>query len=231
MKESHTMTETPFLIAVDGPSASGKGTIARRLAQHYDFAYLDTGLLYRAVGLGVLRTGGDPADAATALKSAQSLDLSTFSEISQDPALRDEASGRAASLVGAVQSVRDELLDFQRRFCATPPGGKAGAVLDGRDIGTVIAPAAPAKLFITASPEIRAARRWKELHARGENVNEAAVLEDLKARDARDAQRTAAPTRQAADAVLLDTSALTVDEVFAAALALVEAARKKEKGM
>ena len=205
-----------MIIAVDGPAASGKGTIAKALARHYGLPHLDTGLLYRAVGMAVLRAGGDPsvatdADAACAFDDA----------MLGDPALRSEAAGRAASLVSAHPTVRAALLDRQRAFARQP----GGALLDGRDIGTVIAPQAQAKLFVTASSEVRAQRRHQELAAMGLDVTYEHVLADIRARDARDSGRSAAPLRQADDAALLDTSALSIEASVAAAVALVECAR------
>jgi cytidylate kinase len=208
------MPNTPPIIAIDGPSASGKGTIAKRLAAHFGFAHLDTGLLYRAVGLAVLKAGGDPSNAEAATKAAQVLDYGSLG----DPALRDDAAAVAASKVGPIPGVRAALLQFQRDFCAHPPGGRPGAVLDGRDIGTIIAPQAPIKIYVTASTEARAQRRFKELQGRGESVTYAAVLTDMQARDARDAERALAPAKPAPDAVILDTTQMTADEVFVAAL-------------
>ena len=210
-----------MIIAIDGLAASGKGTIAKRLAQHFDFAYLDTGLLYRAVGMGVLQAGGDPADTAAALQAARGLDAARMLRLDEDAALRAHAASEAASKVAAIPAVRAALLDFQRNFCANPPLGKKGAVLDGRDIGTVIAPDAKVKIFVDAALPVRAARRGKELRGRGENVTDATVLADMQARDARDQNRGVAPTRPAADARRLDTSHLTADQSFAAALAIV----------
>jgi cytidylate kinase len=208
-----------MIVAVDGPSASGKGTLARRLAAALDFAHLDTGLLYRAVGAAVLAAGGDPAEPAAAAAAARNLDLAAL-----DPTpLRREAVGQAASVVAAIPEVRAALLDHQRRFAAAPPGGKAGAVLDGRDIGTVVCPLAEVKIFVTASPAARARRRHKELLERGETRIYARVVADLRARDRRDSARAAAPLRPAADAEVLDTDALGVDEAFQAALEIVEA--------
>lgn len=202
-----------MIIAVDGPAASGKGTIARALARHYGLPHLDTGLLYRAVGMGVLRSGGDLASADEALAACR------FSaNLLDDSALKSEAAGKAASLVSAHPAVRAALLDRQRSFA----GQSGGAVLDGRDIGTVIAPAADAKLFVTARPEIRAARRHAELVRAGLDVHYEAVLHDIRARDARDSGRSAAPLRMAEDAVLLDTSELDIAGAVAAAIALVE---------
>ncbi|MFI4985842.1 MAG: (d)CMP kinase [Alphaproteobacteria bacterium] len=206
-----------MIIAVDGPAASGKGTLARRLAQHFDLAHLDTGLLYRAVGLAVLRAGADPADPAAAEAAAQAFDLVALDLAALDEAvLRGDEVGNAASTVAAIPGVRAALWALQRGFAHAPPGGKRGAVLDGRDIGTVICPDAGVKLFVTASLEVRAERRHKELLARGLDSIYARVLADLRARDARDAARSAAPLKPAADAIVLDTSTLDADEAFKA---------------
>ncbi len=211
------MTKT-LIIAVDGLAATGKGTLARRLAAELDLAYLDTGLLYRAVGHAVLVSGGDPADAAAAEAAANALDMSQVDEA----ALRTDQVGQAASKSSAIPEVRASLLKYQQDFASTPPDGKKGAVLDGRDIGTVIAPDAPVKLFVTASAEIRAKRRFLELQERGENVTQADVLADMKARDTRDQERDAAPAVPAQDAVTLDTSSLDRDEVLKEALLIVK---------
>jgi cytidylate kinase len=211
-----------LVIAIDGPAAAGKGTLARRLADHLDFAYLDTGSIYRAVGLAVLRSGGDPDDPAAAEAAARALTAPRLATLRADPDLRSDVGGQAASKVAAVPGVRAALLDFQRRFAAAPPDGKAGAVLDGRDIGTVVCPDAAIKLFVTASVEERARRRVKELRQRGFAGIESAVLQEMKDRDARDAERSAAPMRPAADAWVLDTSDLDADAAFAAALDYVE---------
>ncbi len=210
-----------MIVTVDGPSASGKGTLARRLAAALDFALLDTGLLYRAVGAAVLAAGGDPAEPAVAAAAARSLDLAAL-----DPApLRREAVGQAASVVAANPEVRAALLDHQRRFAAAPPGGKAGAVLDGRDIGTVVCPRAEVKIFVTASPEARARRRHKELLERGEARIYARVVAEMRERDRRDSERAAAPLQPAPDAEVLDTTALDAEEAFQAALEIVERKR------
>lgn len=208
-----------IVIAVDGPAASGKGTLARRLATHFGFAYLDTGKLYRAVGLSVVRSGGDAEDEEAAEAAARTLDLAAL----DDPDLTGDEAAAAASKVGAIQGVRAALLDLQRNFAATPPDGAKGAVLDGRDIGTVICPEATAKLFVTADVEVRADRRHKELLNRGESSIYPRVLEDLKARDARDMNRASAPLRPAEDAEVLDTSALNVEQAFTEALRIVGA--------
>ncbi|HEY0627480.1 MAG TPA: (d)CMP kinase [Allosphingosinicella sp.] len=202
-----------MIIAVDGPAASGKGTIARALAAHYGLPHLDTGLLYRAVGLNLLQTGGDPESEFAALRAC---DISQIDFA--DPELKSETVGGLASRISAYPTVRNALLERQRTFASQP----GGAVLDGRDIGTVIAPQAEAKLFVTASPEVRAQRRLAELTRLGLNVHYEDVLADIHARDARDRNREAAPLRPAEDAFLLDTSEMSADEAIAAALAAVE---------
>ncbi|WP_293884211.1 (d)CMP kinase [Sphingomonas sp.] len=203
-----------MIIAVDGPAASGKGTIARALADHYGLPYLDTGLLYRAVGIAVLRHGGDPEKCADALPAC---DFSAA--MLDDPEIRSEAASRAASAVSAHRDVRAALLERQRAFTRQP----GGAVLDGRDIGTVIAPEADAKLFVTAAPAARAARRFAELTARGVHVLLDHVLHDIEARDARDSGRSVAPLMQAPDADLLDTTNMTIGDAVRQAIFLVEA--------
>lgn len=205
------------IIAIDGPGASGKGTLARRLAAHFGYAYLDTGAMYRAVALQMLLAGADPADAQAALAAAQKLDAGAL----DDPRLRTDRVGAAASQVAAHGDVRQALMVFQRSFATNPPGNAPGAVLDGRDIGTVICPDAQVKLFVTASPEARAHRRYLELVAQGEAAVEAEVLADLQTRDRRDRERAVAPLRPAADAHLLDTTNLAIDNAFAVALAAV----------
>ncbi|MBN8927769.1 MAG: (d)CMP kinase [Rhodospirillales bacterium] len=202
------------IVAIDGPAAAGKGTLARRLAAELGLPYLDTGLLYRAVGRRVLDAGGDPADPAVAEDAARSLAAADLAR----PDLRTPETAAASSVVAAIPGVRAALLDFQRRF-----GAAGGAVLDGRDIGTVIFPEAPAKLFVTASPAARARRRWLELSAGGATLDLGAVKQDMAARDARDASRDAAPMRPAADAVVIDTTDLDADAVFALALQAVRA--------
>jgi cytidylate kinase len=203
-----------MIIAIDGPAAAGKGTLARRLADHFDLALLDTGLLYRAVGMNLVRAGADPDDAAKAAEAARNLKPEDL----EAGDLRDDAAADAASRVSAVPDVRAALLDFQRSFAAEPPGGTRGAVLDGRDIGTVVCPDAESKLFVTASPEVRAERRYLELRERGLDAIHGRVLADMKERDARDSERTVSPLEPAKDAFLLDTSDLDADQVFAAAL-------------
>ena len=208
-----------FVIAVDGPAASGKGTIAKRLGEALDLPVLDTGLLYRAVGVLVQRAGKDLDDAQAGAAAAATL----TSELLDDPALRTRAAGEGASRVGVHPQVRRQLLAFQRTFARQAPG----AILDGRDIGTVIVPDAAAKLFVTATPEVRAERRWKQLAAQGEAVAYADVLADIRVRDARDGGREAAPMRPADDAVLLDTSEMTIEQATDAARRIVEAARAR----
>lgn len=212
---------TPFpVIAVDGPAAAGKGTLARRLADHLGYAHLDTGALYRAVGLSLLRAGRDPSDESAAAEAARDLDLTLLDH----PELRKESTGAAASQVAAMLGVRAALLDLQRAFAATPPGNAKGAVLDGRDIGTVVCPDADLKLFVTASTETRARRRWLELRERGEDPAFDDVLAEMKTRDERDSTRSHAPLAPARDAHLLDTSNSDIETVFQTALALVEKA-------
>lgn len=203
-----------MIIAVDGPAASGKGTIARALAVHFGLPHLDTGLLYRAVGIAVLRHGGDPDNADDALAACE------FSPaMLDDPQIRSEAASRAASVVSVHKVVRQALLERQREFAGQP----GGAVLDGRDIGTVIAPRADAKLYVTARPEIRAQRRFEELLKQGAHVEFAHVLADIETRDARDSGRDTAPLTRAADADLLDTSEMAIGAAVRQAIALVEA--------
>jgi len=205
-----------MIIAVDGPAASGKGTIARALAEHYRLPHLDTGLLYRAVALNLLQTGGDPDSEFSA---ARACDISRIDFA--DPELKSETVGGIASRISAYKMVRDALLERQRAFAALP----GGAVLDGRDIGTVIAPHADAKLFVTAAPEVRARRRFDELVRMGLNVHYDDVLADIRARDERDSGREQAPLRPAADADILDTSDMTPAEAVAAAIKAVENGR------
>ncbi len=209
------MTTYP-IIAIDGPTASGKGTLARRLAEALGYAWLDTGLLYRAVGLSLLRAGIDPANEQMATKASLGLDLSLLG----DPMIRMDDAGQAASIVGTIPAVRQNLYTFQHDFASNPPEGRQGSVLDGRDIGTVICPDAPLKLYVFASPEARADRRWKELQNRGKDVTYDAVFEDIKARDARDMGRAIAPLKPAPDAIMLDTSLMTADQAFTEALQL-----------
>ena len=215
------MTSEPVIIAVDGPAASGKGTLARRLAAHFDYAYLDTGSLYRALAYDVLRRGEAPENASAGLRAAKALDLAMLNDPDILCALRNDAVGTAASLIAAQPDTRAAILQIQRDIADTPPDDKAGAVLDGRDIGTIVCPQAAHKIFVTARAEIRAERRWQELHQHDPQVSLEDVLADLKARDQRDSERATAPMRAAQDAHLLDTSDLSIEEAFAAALALV----------
>ncbi|MFL6830493.1 MAG: (d)CMP kinase [Sphingomicrobium sp.] len=205
-----------MVIAVDGPAASGKGTIARALAKHFDLPHMDTGLLYRAVALNLWRWGGDPSSEFEALRACDQLSLDP-----DDEELRSEPVSRIASSISAYPSVRAALLERQQSFAAQ----LGGAVLDGRDIGTVIAPGAEVKLFVTASPEVRAQRRVRELLERGMPAHYEDVLADIRARDQRDSGRPVAPLRQAPDALLLDTSELTVEQAIAEAVRLTEARR------
>ncbi|MFD2184618.1 (d)CMP kinase [Rhodoplanes azumiensis] len=206
-----------MIIAIDGPAASGKGTLGKRLAAHYGLRHLDTGLLYRAVAHAVLAAGHAPDDRAKAAAAAQALDPTGFDET----VLKSQVVGEASSIVSAIPEVRAALFNFQQEFAAMP----GGAVLDGRDIGTVICPQADVKIFVTASPEARAHRRWLEFSSRGLAIDEAEVLADIRRRDARDSGRAVAPLVAAADAHVLDTTELDVEAAVAAAIALVEARR------
>ena len=208
-----------IVIAVDGTAASGKGTLAKKLAAHFGFAHLDSGALYRLTAFSVLERKGDPKNETDALRGAQTIDFN----LAGDPRIRTDIVGQAASYVAAIPAVRAALLDFQRNFLAQPPGGSPGAVMDGRDIGTVICPGATAKLYVDARPEVRARRRWAELKAMGIRRGEDDLLKELNARDAADKSRPVSPLVQAPDAALLDTSDLGIDAAFAAALALVSA--------
>jgi len=202
-----------MIIAIDGPAASGKGTLAQRIAQRFGLAHLDTGLLYRAVARDVKRNGGALEDDDAAVKAAQGLDPATL----DDPALRGAGAGEAASIVARIPQVRAALLEVQRTFAGQP----SGAVLDGRDIGTVVCPQAEVKIFVTATPEVRAKRRHLERQSRGESVTYEAVLADIRRRDERDAGREAAPMRPAADAVLLDTTNLDIEAAFDTAVGVI----------
>ena len=206
-----------FVVAIDGPAASGKGSIATFLGRTLGLPVLDTGLLYRAVGVAVERAGGDLDDARAAGAAARGLDLDDL----ESDALRTRSAGEAASRVAVHTPVRDALLEAQRAFARRP----GGAILDGRDIGTVVAPEAPCKLYVTATPETRARRRHAQLRAQGESASLDDVLEDIRRRDARDGDRSAAPMVRAPDAALLDTTDLDIDAAFDAALRIVEASR------
>ncbi len=207
------------VIAIDGPSASGKGTLSRGLAEKLNFAHLDTGALYRAVGYEVLQAGGNPEEEGDAMAACAALRVKISDPVTlNNPELRNEHTGAAASKVAAIQSVRDFLLQLQRDFAANPAEGAVGAVLDGRDIGTVVCPDAPLKLYITASAEVRAKRRMKELQSKGLDVTYSAVLEDMRARDARDSAREAAPMKAAEDAVTIDSSDLSAEDMLELAL-------------
>jgi len=205
-----------MIIAIDGPAASGKGTIGKCVAAHYGLAHLDTGKLYRAVARDTLAMGGTPSDASAALSAAHALDLSTLNDLH----LMDGRLGEAASVVASHPAVREALLAYQRAFARRKPG----AVLDGRDIGTVICPDADVKLFLTATPEERARRRHRELREAGNSISEADVLADIRRRDERDQNRAVAPLARAEDAVLLDTTNLDIDAALKAAIDLIDAA-------
>ncbi|MBL4601666.1 MAG: (d)CMP kinase [Emcibacteraceae bacterium] len=208
----------PFIIAIDGPAASGKGTLARRLAEHYNFALLDTGALYRAVGWNVIRAGGDPENESDALKGTKIL-----SEVNlNNPELRTEPIGAAASKVASMPAVRRTLVDFQRHFAHNPPTDKDGTILDGRDIGTVICPDAQVKIFITAEVETRAKRRFIEEYSEDGTAKEySRILEDLKVRDERDMNRAASPLKKAENAHLINTTNSDIEAVFEAAVKFV----------
>jgi cytidylate kinase len=205
------------IVAVDGPAASGKGTLARRIAAHFGLAHLDTGKIYRAVGYRILKDKGDPDDVGVALAAARALDPAEL----DNPALAGDDAASAASKVAAIGPVRDALLAFQRDFAAAPPDGASGAVLDGRDIGTVVCPDADVKLFVVADIAVRADRRHKELLDSGKPSIYARVLQGLMERDARDRDRSAAPLVAAPDAIELDTSAMTPEEAFDTALTII----------
>ncbi|HJU32483.1 MAG TPA: (d)CMP kinase [Hyphomicrobiaceae bacterium] len=202
-----------MIIAIDGPAASGKGTLAKRIAGHFGLHHLDTGLLYRAVARDVRRQGGALDDAEAAVKAARELDPGTL----DDPALRGRGAGEAASIVARVAEVRAALRDLQRRFALQPPG----AVLDGRDIGTVVCPDADIKIYVTAAPDVRARRRFLELEGRGETATFEEILADIHRRDERDAAREASPMRPAPDAFLLDTSNLDIEAAFDTAVGVI----------
>ncbi len=215
------MNEKVKVIAIDGPAASGKGTLARGLAERLGYAYLDTGKLYRVVGLDVLRKGGNPDDPKDAILAAENFRVNFSSGMLADPELSTDQAGQAASKVSVIPQVRDALLELQKNFAKNPPQGFNGAILDGRDIGTVICPEAEYKFFVTADTEIRAIRRHKELQNRGIAVTYEAVLEDMRQRDARDSGRQAAPLKAAEDAVVLDTTDLDASQALEEALRII----------
>ena len=202
-----------MIIAVDGPAAAGKGTIARALARHFGYHFLDTGTLYRRVGLALLKSGADPSDSKAAVAIARNLG----SHAHEEQELRSEAVAAAASIVAVIPEVRTALLDLQRQFARKPPG----AVLDGRDIGTVVCPDAEVKIYVTASAQVRARRRQEELRSYGQDIDFAAVLQDIRKRDKRDSMREVAPLLPAGDAAVLDTSEMTIEAAIAAAISLV----------
>jgi cytidylate kinase len=208
-----------MIIAIDGPAASGKGTIARRLAGHLDFAHMDTGALYRLVGYHVLTAGGNPQNENDALRAALYLQKNFQPSMTGFDEIRSAMTGNAASKVGVFPSVRKALYDLQVNFANDPPDHKKGAVLDGRDIGTVICPQADVKFFITASTEVRAKRRFKELKVKGAPVHYEEVLADMQERDERDMGRMNAPLKAAEDALIIDTTEMSADEAFEQALA------------
>lgn len=210
-----------MIIAIDGPAAAGKGTLARAIADKFSFAYLDTGSLYRAVAHAVLKAGAQPSNETVAIEAAQGLEVDKIDPI----AIRTPEVAAAASVVAAMVPVRAAILQFQRQFAQTPPNGAKGAVLDGRDIGTVVCPEADAKLFVSARPEIRAHRRWLELKVSGSKLSEAQVLADVSERDRRDQERTHSPLKPAQDAHLLDTSDLSIEAAFEQALAFIEGSK------
>ena len=206
-----------MIIAIDGPAASGKGTLGKRLAAHYGYRHLDTGLIYRAIAKALLDAGHPLTDEARAVAAATALDVDQLG----NPQLKTDAMGQAASMISGYPGVRAALFDFQRDFASHPPG----AVLDGRDIGTVVCPYAEVKIFVVASAEVRARRRALEIAGRGEAVDEAAVLDDIKKRDDRDQNRSVSPLKAAPDARILDTTALDIEGAVRAAIAIVEAVR------
>ena len=215
------MTQT-FIIAIDGPAASGKGTLARKLATYFDFAHLDTGKLYRALGYLVLHHNGNPDDAEMVLPHVSTITPSMLNRPELIAQLADERVANAASHLASIPRVRQALLDFQRQFATTPPDDKKGAVLDGRDVGTIICPEAPVKLFIKADVTIRAERRYKELRERGQDPIYQEVLKELEIRDHRDRSRKIAPLRPADDSKIIDTSHFDADKVFQLSVAWVK---------
>lgn len=210
-----------MIIAIDGPAAAGKGTLTRKLAKYYNLALLDTGLIYRAVGLKAVLSG-DPSDSEIAIQAAKSLDLADL----KIHDIRGELAAKSASLVAAIPAVRDVLLEFQREFAHNPPDGKLGSILDGRDIGTVVCPDAKFKLYITASLEVRTDRRYKELQERGEEAIRSAVLDNIKIRDERDIARALSPLKPAGDAKIIDSSDFNASEVFSLAQEFIRSQMK-----
>ena len=213
----------PFVVTIDGPAASGKGTLARRLADRFGFAHLDTGALYRATALRVLDQAEDPSDPAIAEAAARRVDMQMLS----NPRLREPAVSAAASVVAAIPAVRSILLELQRQFAAHPPAPAKGAVLDGRDIGSVVCPSADAKIFLTANAAARARRRLAELRQQGATAIYENVLQDMKERDARDSERPTAPLIAAPDAIVIETGTLDADAVFERACDLIECTLKE----
>lgn len=215
-----------MIITIDGPAAAGKGTLAAILAKTYNLAYFDTGMVYRAVGLDMLLHNDNPADEQKAEKYAQALTFAKMNELAKHPDFRSSVGGKYASIVSAHPKVRAALLKMQQDFAKNPvfaDGSPAnGAIYDGRDTGTVVCPDADIKFFITASTEVRAMRRFKEFQAKGNNIEFAQVLQDMKERDERDASRASAPMKPAEDAVIFDTSALSIDEVLAFSLKIID---------
>ena len=209
-----------MIIAIDGPAAAGKGTLARRLAKHLNFAYLDSGSLYRAVALNLIISGQDENNEDGIIAASKNIDPALL----EDPRLRDEATGHLASKVASNKIVRKNLLHFQQNFAANPPNGEAGAIIDGRDIGTVVCPEANLKLFVTATADERAKRRQLELEQKGIAANHENILSDIQARDKMDSERATSPLAQAEDAILLDTTNLNAEKAFQAALGLIKPA-------
>ncbi len=215
-----------MIITIDGPAAAGKGTLASKLSKKYNLAYFDTGMVYRAVGLELMLAGISPEDVEKATDFAQKLTFQRMNELSHHSEFRSANGGKYASVVSSYPQVREALLQMQQNFAKNPvfaDGSKAdGAIYDGRDTGTVVCPHADVKLFITASPEVRAERRYFEFMSRGHQALYADVLEDIKARDKRDSERATAPMKPAEDAVIFDTSALTIDEVYQKAVKIID---------
>lgn len=219
-----TPADRPVIIAIDGPAASGKGTLGRRIAAHFGYAYLDSGLLYRAVGWRMLRDGLDPEDATAAVRVAREIGPGDLTA----EELREDRVANAATVVAAHPAVRAALIGYQHRFAAAPPGGAPGAVIDGRDIGTVICPDADSKIFVDAPVQVRARRRLKELQARGVESIYSRVLRDMRERDARDRNRRVAPLVPADDAYVLDTKALDADVAFDLAVTFINSQNKSD---